>query len=83
MTFVNCCSSFQFVRLCRFMLLQTLSGVYYVANLASEYEEFIVTSKGWCSSDSCPDQHLLTVGRLSISAEICAAEEVLAAGMLL
>ena len=34
------------------------------------------TGKGWCSGDSCLDEHLLNVGRLSICAESCAAEQV-------
>ena len=33
--------------------------------------------KGWRSGFSCPDEHLFKVGRLSICAESCAAEQVL------
>ena len=34
------------------------------------------SGKGWCSGDSCLDKHLFSVGRLSICAESCAAEQV-------
>ena len=36
----------------------------------------IVTGKGWCSGDSCLDEHLFKVWRLSMRAESCAAEQV-------
>ena len=32
--------------------------------------------KDWCSYDSCPDEHLFNIGRLSIRPESCAAEQV-------
>ena len=32
--------------------------------------------KGWCSGDSCLDEHLFKVGCLSTCAESCAAEQV-------
>ena len=67
-----------------------MSGVYYVANLESEFGTFFVTSKGWCSGDSCLDDYLLKVGRLTVNvgrlsinvgrltiwAESCVAEQV-------
>ena len=34
------------------------------------------TGKGWCSGDSCLDEHFFKVGRLSTCAESCAAEQV-------
>ena len=34
------------------------------------------TGKGWCSGDSCLDEQLSKVGRLSICAESSAAEQV-------
>ena len=37
---------------------------------------FFVAGKGWCSGDSCLDEHLFKVGRLSICAGSCAAEQV-------
>ena len=48
----------------------------YVANLATGFHALFVTGKGWCSRDSCLDEHLLKVGRLSICAESCAAEQL-------
>ena len=38
--------------------------------------DFFATGKGWCSGDSCLDDHMFSVGRLSICAESCAAEQV-------
>ena len=73
---MNCSSSCQAARLCWFLVFQTRSGVNYVANLASRFHEFFVTGSGWCSGDSCLDEHLFKVGRLSICAESCAAEQV-------
>ena len=54
----------------------TRSGVYYIANLASGFHAFFVTGKGWCSGDSCLDEHLFEVGRLFIYPQSCAAEQV-------
>ena len=54
---------------------QTRSDVYYVEVLASGFHAFFA-GKGWCSGDSCLDEHLLKVGRLSICADNCAAEQV-------
>ena len=53
------------------------SCVYYVANLAYGFHAFFITGKGWCSGDSCLDEQLFNVGRLSMRAERCAAEQVL------
>ena len=55
---------------------QTRSGVNYVANLASRFHAFFVTGNGWCSGDSCLDEHLSKVGRLSKCAKRSAAEQV-------
>ena len=54
---------------------QTSSGVNYVAISHLHFMHFF-TGKGWCSGDSCRDEHLFKVGRLSICAESCAAEQV-------
>ena len=42
-----------------------------------EFMLFFYTGNGWCSGDSCLDEHLFKVGRLSICAESCAAKQVL------
>ena len=55
---------------------QTRSGVNYVANLASGFHAFFFTGKDWCSRDSCLDEHLFKVGRLSTCAESFAADLV-------
>ena len=36
----------------------------------------IYTGKRWCSGDTCLDEHLFKVGRLSTCADSCAAEQV-------
>ena len=41
-----------------------------------DFMHFFATSIGWCSEDFCLDKHLFKVGRLSICAESCAAEQV-------
>ena len=41
-----------------------------------DFMHFFVTGNGWCSGDSCLDEHLSKVGRLSICAESSAAEQV-------
>ena len=35
---------------------------------------FFVTGKGWSSGDSCLDEHLFNIGRVSTCAESCASE---------
>ena len=74
---MNCSSSFQAARLCRFLVFSTKSDVYYVANLASGFHAFFVTGKGWCSVYSCPYKHLMKIGRLSICSLRCAVEQVI------
>ena len=44
--------------------------------LASGFHAFFFTGKGWCIGDTCLDEHLFMVGRLSICVESCAAEQV-------
>ena len=73
---MNCSSGSQAARLCWFLVFsKTMSGVNYVATLASRFHAFFVTGNGWCSGDFCLDEHLSKLGRLSICAERSAAEQ--------